>query len=53
MAVADIGGAVNGKKIEVLGVVLALRDVAEDAALPWETLGVALKREGRLHIETY
>jgi benzoyl-CoA 2,3-dioxygenase component A len=35
------------------GVVLALRDVARDAGLTWETLGAALKREGRLHLETY
>ena len=35
------------------GVVLALRDVAEEAGLAWETLGAALKREGRLHLETY
>jgi len=33
--------------------VLALRDVARDAGLTWETLGAALKREGRLHLETY
>ena len=35
------------------GVVLALRDVAEGARIPWDTLGAALKREGRLHLETY
>jgi len=35
------------------GVVLALRDIAEQAGLRWETLGQALKREGRLHLETY
>ena len=35
------------------GVVLALRDVAHDAGLSWETIGAALKREGRLHLETY
>ncbi len=35
------------------GVVLALRDVAEHAGLSWETVGAALKREGRLHLETY
>jgi len=34
-------------------VVLALRDVVREAGLPWETLGPALKREGRLHLETY
>ena len=35
------------------GVVLALRDIAQQAGMAWETLGVALKREGRLHLETY
>ncbi|MFZ2650566.1 MAG: benzoyl-CoA 2,3-epoxidase subunit BoxA [Burkholderiaceae bacterium] len=35
------------------GVVLALRDVAQQAGLSWETLGAALKKEGRLHLETY
>ncbi|MFN4117560.1 benzoyl-CoA 2,3-epoxidase subunit BoxA [Acidovorax sp.] len=35
------------------GVVMALRDIAQDAGLDWETLGAALKREGRLHLETY
>jgi benzoyl-CoA 2,3-dioxygenase component A len=33
--------------------VLALRDIALGAGLPWETLAAALKREGRLHLETY
>ncbi len=35
------------------GVLLALRDVAQQAGLDWATLGAALKREGRLHLETY
>ena len=35
------------------GVVLAIRDVAQQAGLNWETLGAALKKEGRLHLETY
>jgi benzoyl-CoA 2,3-dioxygenase component A len=35
------------------GVVLALRDVAQQAKLDWESVGAALKREGRLHLETY
>jgi len=34
-------------------VVLALREVAEQASLDWHTVGAALKREGRLHLETY
>jgi len=33
--------------------VLALRDVAQQAGLNWETVGNALKKEGRLHLETY
>ncbi|MFY3383160.1 benzoyl-CoA 2,3-epoxidase subunit BoxA [Paracidovorax sp. MALMAid1276] len=35
------------------GVVMALRDIAQDAGLNWDTLGATLKREGRLHLETY
>ena len=35
------------------GVVLALRDIAQQAGLDWDTVGAALKREGRLHLETY
>jgi benzoyl-CoA 2,3-dioxygenase component A len=44
---------VCGLKSMEEGVVLALRDVAEEAGLAWDTLGAALKREGRLHLETY
>ena len=44
---------VCGLKSMEQGVVLALRDVAEAAGLAWETLGGALAREGRLHLETY
>jgi benzoyl-CoA 2,3-dioxygenase component A len=35
------------------GVVMALRDVASAAGLDWDTIGAALKRDGRLHLETY
>ena len=35
------------------GVVLALRDIASQAGLNWDDIGAALKREGRLHLETY
>ncbi|HUB12050.1 MAG TPA: benzoyl-CoA 2,3-epoxidase subunit BoxA [Acetobacteraceae bacterium] len=35
------------------GVVLALRDIARDAGLDWERIAASLKREGRLHLETY
>lgn len=44
---------VCGLKSMEEGVVLALRDVAQHGGLNWETLGAALKREGRLHLETY
>jgi benzoyl-CoA 2,3-dioxygenase component A len=44
---------VCGLKSMEEGVVLALRDVAAQAGLDWEALGAALKREGRLHLETY
>ena len=44
---------VCGLKSMEEGVVMALRDVATQAGLDWETLGAALKRAGRLHLETY
>ncbi|ADU34333.1 benzoyl-CoA 2,3-epoxidase subunit BoxA [Variovorax paradoxus] len=44
---------VCGLKSMEEGVVLALRDVATEAGLDWDTLGASLKREGRLHLETY
>lgn len=44
---------VCGLKSMEEGVVLALREIAEGASLRWETLGPALKRDGRLHLETY
>ncbi|MEO6745051.1 MAG: benzoyl-CoA oxygenase, partial [Caldimonas sp.] len=45
---------VCGLKAMEEGVVLALRDVAVGANLDWDgTIGPALKREGRLHLETY
>jgi benzoyl-CoA 2,3-epoxidase subunit A len=44
---------VCGLKAMEEGVLLALRDVAQGAGLAWDDLGAALKREGRLHLETY
>ena len=44
---------VCGLKSMEEGVVLALRDVAQQHGLPWDSLGSALKKEGRLHLETY
>ena len=44
---------VCGLKAMEEGVVLALRDVAVEAGLSWDTLAASLKREGRLHLETY
>jgi len=45
---------VCGLKAMEEGVVLALRDVAAGADLDWDgAIGPALKREGRLHLETY
>mgnify|MGYP001550237102 FL=1 len=35
------------------GVLQALRDIAEQNGLEWEPLWKTLKREGRLHLETY
>jgi benzoyl-CoA 2,3-epoxidase subunit A len=44
---------VCGLKSMEVGVLLALRDIATQAGLPWDTLGAALKKQGRLHLETY
>jgi benzoyl-CoA 2,3-dioxygenase component A len=44
---------VCGLKAMEEGVVLALRDVALGAGLDWDQIGMALKRDGRLHLETY
>ncbi len=44
---------VCGLKSMEEGVLLALRDVAQQAGLSWEVLGAALKAQGRLHLETY
>jgi benzoyl-CoA 2,3-dioxygenase component A len=44
---------VCGLKAMEEGVVLALRDIAEQAGMNWDQVGAALKREGRLHLETY
>ena len=44
---------VCGLKSMEEGVVFALRDIASQAALNWDELAAALKRDGRLHLETY
>ncbi|MDB5886632.1 MAG: benzoyl-CoA oxygenase, component [Polaromonas sp.] len=44
---------VCGLKSMEEGVVLALRDVAMQAGIDWDTVGTALKKEGRLQLETY
>jgi benzoyl-CoA 2,3-dioxygenase component A len=44
---------VCGLKAMEEGVVLAMRDVAQQAGLSWDTVAAALKRDGRLHLETY
>ena len=44
---------VCGLKSMEEGVVLALHDVAREAGLSWESVGATLKKEGRLHLETY
>jgi benzoyl-CoA 2,3-dioxygenase component A len=53
LADADSYIYVCGLKAMEEGVVLALRDIAEGAGLNWDTLGTQLKRDGRLHLETY
>ena len=44
---------VCGLKAMEEGVLLALRDVATQAGLNWDGVAASLKREGRLHLETY
>jgi benzoyl-CoA 2,3-epoxidase subunit A len=44
---------VCGLKAMEEGVVLALRDIASGAGLDWEATGAGMKRDGRLHLETY
>jgi benzoyl-CoA 2,3-dioxygenase component A len=44
---------VCGLKSMEAGVVMALRDIAQQAGLDWDSIGGALKKEGRLHLETY
>jgi benzoyl-CoA 2,3-epoxidase subunit A len=44
---------VCGLKSMEEGVLLALRDIAQNAQLNWPQVAAALKREGRLHLETY
>jgi len=44
---------VCGLKAMEEGVVLALRDIAQNAGLNWDSIGAALKRDGRVHLETY
>ena len=44
---------VCGLKAMEEGVVLALKDIATQAGQNWDEMGAALKREGRLHLETY
>jgi benzoyl-CoA 2,3-dioxygenase component A len=44
---------VCGLKAMEEGVVATLRDIARGAGMDWDTVGAALKREGRLHLETY
>ncbi len=44
---------VCGLKAMEEGVVATLRDIARGAGMDWDTVGATLKREGRLHLETY
>jgi benzoyl-CoA 2,3-epoxidase subunit A len=44
---------VCGLKSMEEGVLSAMRHIAEEAGLSWDTVGAALKKEGRLHLETY
>jgi benzoyl-CoA 2,3-dioxygenase component A len=53
LADADSYFYVCGLKAMEDGVVLALQEIAEGAGLNWSTLAADLKRDGRLHLETY
>jgi len=53
LADADSHFYVCGLKSMEEGVVLALRDIAQQAGLDWAQISAALKRDGRLHLETY
>jgi benzoyl-CoA 2,3-dioxygenase component A len=44
---------VCGLKAMEEGVVLALRDVAAKSGLNWDQVAGDLKKQGRLHLETY
>jgi benzoyl-CoA 2,3-dioxygenase component A len=44
---------VCGLKAMEEGVMLALRDIAQQAGKDWDAIGAELKRHGRLHLETY
>ena len=44
---------VCGLKAMEEGVILALRDIAGHAGTSWDSVGAALKQQGRLHLETY
>ena len=44
---------VCGLKAMEEGVVLALHDIAQQAGLDWHSIGSAMKKQGRLHLETY
>ena len=44
---------VCGLKAMEEGVVLALSDIAAQAGLDWDSIGAAMKQQGRLHLETY
>jgi benzoyl-CoA 2,3-epoxidase subunit A len=53
MANPDAYFYVCGLKAMEEGVLLALRDIATGAGLNWADTAAALKRNGRLHLETY
>jgi benzoyl-CoA 2,3-epoxidase subunit A len=53
LADADSYFYVCGLKSMEEGVVQVLRDIGEQAGLNWMNLSAALKRDGRLHLETY
>ena len=53
LANPDASFYVCGLKAMEEGVVLALSEIARGAGMDWDAVGAAMKRQGRLHLETY
>ena len=47
------GGALSGVRTDDLGAIPLKALMLRNPKVDWDALGLALKREGRLHLETY